>query len=365
MRAIITGGGTGGHIYPAIAIAEAIRAHEPDAEILYLGCEEGLEKDIVPKAGFEIRFVPAMWIDRSNALRIAETIRVNMKGIRAARKIMKKFRPDVVIGTGGYVCFPVIFAGHRIGARCYIHEQNAFPGVANKSLERFVRKVFLGFADASEYFHQPEKHVVVGNPVRSSFKNTDRKAARAKLGIPDDDFVVFSFGGSLGAERINDVVYGLMRQVNGKPGVTLIYGTGSRFYEAVIGQAHEDGLAIADNVRIISYIDDMPDTIAAADIIVSRSGALSVAETCVVGRGSIMVPSPNVTGNHQYFNARSVADRGGAVLIEEEDLTEERFLQVIEELRNDPARVAEMGRIAMSCVPHDAAERIYEEIKAD
>ena len=365
MRVIMTGGGTGGHIYPAVAIADTIRAHDPEAEILYLGSKGGLEVDIVPKAGYEIRFVPAMWIDRSNVMRIAETIHSNLTGIRTARKIMKEFRPDVVIGTGGYVCFPVIYAGHRYGARCYIHEQNAFPGVANKSLERFVRKVFLGFGEASEYFREPEKHVVVGNPVRASFAEADREKARERLEIPKEDFVVFSFGGSQGAERINDVVFELMKQVNGEKGVTLIFGTGSRYYDEVMEKAVRENAEPAGNVRVRSYIDDMPDHLAAADIVISRAGALSVAETCVCGRGSILIPSPNVTGNHQYFNAKSVADRGGAILIEEKDLTKDLLLREVVALKNDPERVREMGRIASDCVPHDAAERICSAIMED
>lgn len=365
MRVIMTGGGTGGHIYPAIAIADAIRAHDPEAEILYLGSKGGLEVDIVPKAGLNIEFVPSMWIDRSNVARIIETVHKNLKGIRTARKIMKRFKPDVVIGTGGYVCFPVIYAGHRYGARCFIHEQNAFPGVANKSLERFVNKVFLGFGEASEYFHEPEKHVVVGNPVRASFAEAERTAAREKLGIPQEDFVIFSFGGSQGAERINEVVFELMKQVNGEQGVTLIFGTGSRYYDEVLARAKEEGVEPAPNVRVQSYIDDMPDVLAAADIIISRAGALSVAETCVSGRGSILIPSPNVTGNHQFFNAKSVADHGGAILIEEKDLTADRLIKEVEALKKDPEKVREMGRIASECVPHDAAERIYASIMED
>ncbi len=365
MRVIMTGGGTGGHIYPAIAIADTIKAHDPDAEILYLGSAGGLEADIVPKAGYPIRFVTSMWVDRSNVLRIAKTVSMNLKGIREARAIMKEFKPDVVIGTGGYVCFPVIYAGHRFGAKCYIHEQNAFPGVANKSLERFVNKVFLGFGEASQYFHEPKKHVVVGNPVRASFASADRGKARERLGIDAEDFVIFSFGGSQGAERINEVVFELMKQINGEKGVTLLFGTGSRYYQDVIDMAVMTGHEPKENVRIESYIDDMPDYLAAADIIISRSGALSVAETCVVGRGSVMIPSPNVTGNHQYFNAKSVADKGGAVLIEEKDLTADRLLQEVLALKNDPERVREMGKIASGCVPHDAAERICDTVMKD
>lgn len=365
MRVIITGGGTGGHIYPAIAIADKIKEHHPDAEILYIGNKIGLEKDIVPKAGYPMEFVDAKWIDRSNILKIFDTVLTSMRGTRQARKIMKRFRPDIVIGTGGFVCFPVLLAGQRYGAKCYIHEQNAFPGVANKSLERLVNKVFLGFPEASEHFHEPKKHVVTGNPVRQSFFNADRKEAREKLGISKDSFVVFSFGGSQGAERINEVIFDLMRVVNKREDITLIYGTGSQYYDEILEKVKEEEIDLKDNIRIKSYIDNMPDHLAASDLIISRAGALSVAETCVCGRAAILVPSPNVTGNHQYFNAKSVADKGGAILIEERDLTSEILIRNVLVLKDDPEEVWGMEKAAASCVPGDAAELIYQEIMKD
>ena len=230
-------------------------------------------------------------------------------------------------------------------------------------LERYCRKVFLGFKEASAYFKEPEKHVVVGNPVRSAFFGAERRQARENLGIGQDDFVIFSFGGSQGAGRINEVVCELMKEMNGRAGETLIFGTGSRFYDDIVTKARSAGITEDSNIRIRSYIDDMPDCLAAADLVISRSGALSVAETCVVGRASILIPSPNVTGNHQYFNAKSVADQGGAVLMEEKELTAERLIQTVRELRADPKRLEAMGRAAFGAVPHDAAERVYSEIQ--
>ncbi len=363
MRVIMTGGGTGGHIYPAIAIADKIKTEQPDAEILYVGNEIGLEKDIVPKAGYEMAFVSAKWIDRSNPLKILDTGFATLRGVWQAGNLMKRFRPDVVIGTGGYVCFPVIYAAHRYGARCYLHEQNAFPGVANKSLERYVDKVFLGFPEASGLFHHPEKHVVTGNPVRRDFYGVDKAAARERLGIGQNDFVIFSFGGSQGAEAINNVVFDLMREVNGTQGITLLFGTGGYYYEDILARCKEQGIDPAENVRIKLYIDDMPDHLAASDLIIARAGALSVAEICVSGRASILVPSPNVTGNHQYFNAKSVADRGGAILIEEKEFTSNRLNREVAALRDDPDRLRSMEEASRSCVPGDATEVIYRNLQ--
>ena len=363
MRVIVTGGGSGGHIYPAIAIADKIKEKEPESEILYIGNDIGLEKDIVPQTGYPMELVSAKWLDRRNILKIFDTGFSTMRGIRQAYKIMKKFKPDAVIGTGGFVCVPVMYAGHKYGAKCYLHEQNAFPGVANKTLEKFADKVFLGFPEAGHYFHQPEKHIVVGNPVRRRFYDIDKTAAREKLGIPQNDFTVFSFGGSQGAEKINEVAFELMEAVNGHDGVSFIFGTGSQYDDEVLEKAGNRGIEIRDNIRVKSYINDMESYLGAADLIISRAGALSVAETTVCGKASILIPSPNVTGNHQFFNAKSVADRGGAVLIEEKDLNPEGLLAEVMRLKNNPEILDKMSRASKACAPFSATELIYSEIK--
>ncbi len=362
MRAIVTGGGTGGHIYPALAIADKIKEKDSDAEILYVGNDIGLEKDIVPGSGYPMELVSAKWLDRSNIFKIFDTGFSTMKGVRQSMKIMKKFKPDVVIGTGGFVCVPVIYAGHKYGARCFLHEQNAYPGVANKTLEKFVEKVFMGFPEAAHYFKEPEKHVVSGNPVRTRFSNVDRKKAREKLGLAADDFVVFSFGGSQGAQKINDVVFELMKYLNDQPGKVLFYGTGSQYYDEVLNKIKAEGIQLGGNIRIESYINNMEDYLGASDLVISRAGALSVAETCTCGRASILVPSPNVTGNHQYFNAKSVADRGGAILIEEKDFTGEKLIEEVRKLENDPELLKQMGEASLKCAPSSATEIIYSNI---
>ena len=363
MRAIVTGGGTGGHIYPALAIADKIKEKEPDSEILYIGNDIGLEKDIVPKSGYPMELVSAKWLDRRNLLKLFDTGFSTLRGVIQAGRIMKKFKPEVVIGTGGFVCVPVMIAGARYGAKCFIHEQNAYPGVANKTLERFAKKVFLGFEDASKYFKEPEKHVYAGNPVRNVFYNVDRSEARKAVGIAEEDFVIFSFGGSQGAEKINECVFQLAREINGKDKITLVFGTGSQYYDEVLKAFDDQNIVLSENVRIKSYIDDMQNYLSAADVVISRAGALSVAETCVCGRAAILIPSPNVTGNHQYYNAKAVADRGGAVLIEEKDFTGSVLTAEVMRLKDDPALVESMGKASYSCAPLDATEIIYCEIK--
>ena len=306
MKLVVTGGGTGGHIYPALAIADKFKEMEPDTEILYIGNEEGIEKEVVPKSGYPLELVDARWIENTSPKQVLWTGARVVHGIEQSFRVLKKFKPDAIIGTGGYVCFPVLMAARMIKCRKYLHEQNAFPGLANRTLEKHVDNIFLGFGDAGQYFKRPEKHVIAGNPVRKTFFTMSKREAREKLGIPQEDFVVFTFGGSLGAARINDVA--------------LIVGTG-RYYTERMNQAIcERNVDVKDNIRVMGYIDHMEYYLMACDLVISRAGALSVAETTVCGKASILIPSPNVTGNHQFYNAKAVSDRGGAILVEEKDL---------------------------------------------
>lgn len=365
MKIVVTGGGSGGHVYPALAIADKFKEMDPEGEILYIGYKNGFEKKAVPKAGYRLEQIDARWVSRSNVKEIFRTAYHVGNGIKDSRKILKEFKPDAIIGTGGYVCFPVIFAGHQMGIPCYIHEQNAFPGLANRRLEKYVSKIFLGFEEGGKYFVDKEKLVVSGNPVRSSFFKADKAGSRKKLGYDENDFIVFSFGGSLGAEAINKLAMSLVEDVNGKPGKQLIFGTGRRFYDDVMSELEEKGIKPEANVRISDYIDDMDDVIAASDLIISRAGALSVAEILVTGRPSVLIPSPNVTGNHQYFNAKAVADKGGAILIEEKDIDTDNFRETVRELENDTERLRLMGEKAHELAAGSASDIIYEEIVKD
>ena len=363
MRVIVTGGGSGGHIYPAIAIADKIKEKEPDAEILYMGNDLGLEKDIVPGTGYPLELVTARWLDRKSVVELALTGMVTARGVLQALKIMRKFKPDVVIGTGGFVCVPVVFAGHLYGAKCYLHEQNAYPGVANRVLEKFVDKVFLGFPDAAAFFKEPKKHIHAGNPVRERFYDVDKAEARERLGIPQDDFVIFSFGGSQGAEKINEVGFDLMETVNGHKDMTYVFGTGSQYYDEILDKAKEKDIEIQSNIMVKSYINDIQYYLAASDLIISRAGALSVAESTVCGKALLLIPSPNVTGNHQFYNAKAVADRGGALLMEEKDLTSEMVVKEVLKLKNHPQLLDEMSHASRSCAPDQALDIIYQTIR--
>ena len=363
MRVVVTGGGTGGHIYPAIAIADKIREREPDSEVLYIGNYGCIEEDIVPKAGYELKLVAASSIDRRSIRKLIRSGREILQGISQSKKIMKEFKPDVVIGTGGFVCVPVVIAGHSFGAKCYLHEQNAFAGSANKMLESRVQRIFLGFRDAARYFKDQNKLMYVGNPVRKAFYDADRTLARKRLGIPQDDFVIFLFGGSQGSEILNEIGIEILNTVNSHEGMSFIFGTGKRHCSYVKDTAESKGIHIGNNVMIKDYIDNMPDYLAASDLIISRSGALSVAETTVCGKASIMVPFAEAAGNHQYYNAKAVADNGGCYLIEEKDLDKEDVIRKVLKLYNDRELLAGMSKAAYECAPVNTCDLIYSEIK--
>lgn len=364
MRIIMTGGGTGGHIYPAVAIADRIRKRTLDTEVLFVGTEKGLEKELVPACGYDIKFITVSGIDRKNLLKNIRTYREYTAGKKQARRIIEEFRPDVVIGTGGYVCGPVIKAAAAMGVRTYIHEQNAVPGLTNRFLEKYVDGVFLGFEEAGKNFRRKEKHILAGNPVRDGFFNADRKKSREELGI-GDEFALMAFGGSQGAGRINRAMIDVVEKYNGADGIRIIFVTGKRFYEPVIKEFEDRNIRLESNIEIKEYIYEMEKYISAADLVISRSGALAVSEISVCGTPSILIPSPNVTGNHQYFNAKAVADKGGAFLMKEEELTGENLIEHIEKARNDSGFLEEMSRAAKECAPEDAADIIYYHIIND
>jgi UDP-N-acetylglucosamine--N-acetylmuramyl-(pentapeptide) pyrophosphoryl-undecaprenol N-acetylglucosamine transferase len=356
MKVIMTGGGTGGHIYPAVAIADEIKRREPDAKIIFVGTERGMEKDIIPKAGYEIRFITVSGLNRRNLLKNIKTLSDLKKGLHEAKEIINEFKPDIVIGTGGYVCGPVMKTAADMGIKTYIHEQNAFPGLTNKLLSRSAERVFVAFDDAAGYFKTKKKPVTVGNPVRKAFAEMDRKAARDSLGIADDEFMVLSFGGSLGAQRINDEMAIVAEKLRERTGLRIFFATGKRYYKSIIQNADKNN----GRVTYLEYIDDMPKYLNACDLAITRSGALTVSEITACGRASVMIPSPYVTNNHQYYNAKVVADRGGSVLIEEKDLTEGELVTVIETLMSDAEGIKKMERAAAALGTVDAAGTICD-----
>jgi len=361
MKIVLTGGITGGHIYPALAIGDKFREMNPDNEIIYIASGKQLERSIIPGAGYKLYEVESEPFDRSDYVKLVKTAFRTLRGRRQALKIMKKFKPDVVISTGSYVSVPVVMAGHSYGASIYMHEQNGYPGVSNRAFAGYAKKIFLGFEGARQYFKDDSNIMYAGNPVRKDFYGRNRNDDRRELGISEDDLVIMVFGGSLGSETTNDIGEAVARTYGGKQGYTVIWGTGKNYYDEISNRLQREGFGY-DNVRISPYIDNMPQMLSAVDISISRSGALSTAETTMAGRAAIFIPSPNVTADHQYYNAKAVADEGGALIVREDGNTEQKVLGLIEELDTDRSIIRNMERASLSIAPLDAADIIYKTI---
>ena len=362
MRVLIAAGGTAGHINPALAIAGALKAADPSAEIHFAGRREGMEYGLVTKAGYPFHHIEINGFQRKLTL---NNIRRNLvavwhlavSGPRCAA-ILREVKPDLVIGCGGYVSGPIVQAAARKGIHTAIHEQNAFPGVTNKILAREVDLVMAASADAVEKLGAPQKTIVVGNPVRPELFTQDRAAARARLDA-GNAVVILSFGGSLGARRINEVVADLCawEQHTGQK-ILHLHATGSRGVELFQELEKQKDFAPGRQLVVREYIDNMPELLSAADLVISRSGALTLAELEAMGRAAILVPSPNVAENHQYFNALELQKAGAAVVIEEKDLTGERLIREVEALIAEPGRLRTMGERAKTLGKPDSLNLI-------
>ncbi len=361
MKIVLTGGCTGGHIYPALAIGDKFRAEDPSGEVIYIAKGEDLERQIIPAHGYKLYEVDSTWLDRSNPVRLASTIRRTLNGRRDAIRLMKRFRPDAVISTGSFVSVPVVMAARKLGVPVYLHEQNGFPGVSNRLGARNAKKVFLGFESAREHFKNKDNIVYSGNPVRAEFGGRDSSADRKALGIPEGDFVIMVFGGSLGSETTNMIGESIAREYAGREGYTVIWGTGREYYDSICERLADEGFD-PPNVRVSAYINDMPAQLSACDLTISRSGALSVAEVTMAGRAAIFIPSPNVTADHQYYNAKAVADAGGAVIVREDADTADRVMEEVRSLDADRERLEAMKKASRSIAPVDATDIIYNTV---
>ena len=362
MRVLIAAGGTAGHINPALAIAGALRAARPDTEVHFAGRRGGMEYGLVTKAGYPFHHIEVNGIQRrltpKNILRDIEAVwHLALSGPRA-RAILREVQPDLVVGCGGYVSGPVVRCAAKMGYKTAIHEQNAFPGVTNKLLAPLADLVFAAVPAAVQKLGVPGKTLVVGNPVRPEVFGQDRAEARALLGAGGRT-VLLSFGGSLGARRLNELVAELMQwEQAGQKGILHIHATGSREAEAFAGLMAQKGLAGNAGLAVKEYIDNMPQMLAAADLVISRAGALTLAELCAAGRAAILIPSPNVAENHQYYNALELQKVGAAVVIEEKELTAEKLIQTVERLTADRASLAAMGKLAKALSEPRSLEKI-------
>lgn len=325
MRVLVTGGGTGGHVNPALAIANTIKLNDPTAVIEYVGTKKGIENKLVPKAGYPLHYVEVQGFRRKLSPANLKAAYLAVTSPIKAKTIIEEFKPDLVVGTGGYVSWPVVKAAADMGIPTALHESNAIAGVAVKMLQKYVDRIYLNFEKTGETLTcEREKLMKVGNPVMNGFTSVSREEARAKLGIDDKyKHIILSYAGSMGAEKVNDAVLCLMREFTAKnPDVYHIHATGAIEHELCTSQFKEMGLDKCENIELCEYIYDMPLKMAAADLIICRAGAMTVSELAITGKAAIFIPSPNVAENHQYKNAKVLADADAAGLFEEKELTD-------------------------------------------
>lgn len=363
MKVLAAGGGTSGHINPGLAIVKEIKHRHPDAEILFIGTENHIEADLVPRAGFPIEFIDITGLSRAKSLDALRhnwnTLKKYNKAIKRIRQIINDFKPDIALGTGGYVSAPVLRTAQKMKIPTVIHEQNAYAGISTKMIAPNADVVCLSFPLARPIRCNPSKMIITGNPVNPDFLGLSRETAREELGIPLDQPFVLSYGGSLGARRINDA-FAEMAVLSARDGNILHYHGASRDFEYL--KAKLGDLASNENIHLFPYIYNMPSVMAAADLIIARSGAMTLTEIAALGRASVLIPSPNVTENHQYYNAKGYCDAGASVLLEEKDLSGESLYRIVKELLADPEHLLEMEKAAASLAKTDAASVICDAI---
>ncbi len=360
MRVLMTGGGTGGHVNPAIAIANTIREKEPDSVIAFVGTGRGIENKLVPKFGYEVYHVEIQGLKRSLSLSNLKTLYLTVSSVFKAKKLVKEFKPDVVIGTGGYVCWPVVKAASQLGIPTVLHESNAIPGVAVKMLEKYVDIVYTNFEATIEKLKYRSKAVRVGNPLINGFSSTDIDKEKIKEIKQGHRKLVLSYGGSMGAMRVNAEMLSVMEEFSTKdPHVLHIHATGAIESETSQKKFKEMGLDKFSNVQLVEYIYDMPQKMAAADLVICRAGAMTLSELAMLKKPCILIPSPNVADNHQYKNAVQLEKKGAAVVFEEKELSKGVLSKAVSELLADDKKLLEMQNNISSFAVANANELIY------
>jgi UDP-N-acetylglucosamine--N-acetylmuramyl-(pentapeptide) pyrophosphoryl-undecaprenol N-acetylglucosamine transferase len=359
MKIVVSGGGTGGHIYPALALIREIQKENSDAEFLYIGTQNGLESTLVPRENIPFKSIHITGFKRSLSFENVKTVVRFLTGVRDSKRMLKEFKPDIVIGTGGYVCGPVVYAAAKLKIPTIVHEQNSVPGLTNKFLSRYVNKIAVCFDEAKEHFPE-DKVVFTGNPRASEVLGKDGIRGRLSAGLSTTMPVVLIFGGSRGARPINEAVIKSLSELGEKP-YQVLYITGDAHFQEVKDEVELVGNP--KNVVIKPFIHNMPEVLAGVDLVVSRAGATTLAEITSLGIPSILIPSPYVTNNHQEKNARSLSDHGAADLLLEKDLNSITLVQYIDRILLNKDTLIEMKTKAKKLGVPDSASRVYDLMK--
>lgn len=360
MKILLCGGGSAGHVNPAIAIGEALKTKSKDTKLLYIGREGGFENSSVIKAGIELQTIKIEGIKRKPTVENIKKILMTLKASMDAKKIIRDFAPDAIVATGGYVSWPVLKAGIKMRIPTFIHESNVYPGLVTRIMSPKCTAVLLNHGETGEYLHKGVNAYIVGNPLRADFSKLSRKRARDEMGLKENDILIVSFGGSGGAEKLNQIIISTMKNCTSHTSkVFHIHATGKKYFEKIKEQELKKGVS---GCKLIPYIDDMPKKLIASDIVICRSGAMTLSEIALVGVASILIPSPNVTDNHQYKNARLFYDNNACIMIEEKDLSEDLLRRKIELLIKDKDARKSIGKRATKFAVKDAAKTAAERI---
>lgn len=366
MKIVFTCGGTAGHINPAVSIANNIKRIRSDAEILFVGAENNMEMELVPLEGYDIKSIKITNISRGHSIEDlkhnADTIKNVAVSIHESKRLLREFKPDIVVGTGGYVCYPVITAASRMHIKTAIHESNALPGLTTRLLADHVDKVMVGVSDSIDFYKHPEKVVYTGTPVRGDFNVYYKDKAKRELGIPAYRPLVVSVWGSLGSGHMNEIMCEMIPNIKDNS-FNLIHSAGAKYYDNVKNRldAFAPDMSLY-GIEVRKYIYDMPRIMTAADIVLCRAGASTLAELTYLGKPCIIVPSPNVTNNHQEKNARVLEKAGGALVMLEGEFTSENLLSKIKELINDPDKLRIMSDSMQSLSVPGAVDIITDNI---
>jgi len=362
MKVILSGGGTGGHIYPALAIAGELKERLPEVQLLYVGTPAGMESRIVPEAGLAYASLDVSGIDRTSMLKASKSIVKFPNSFFQARNIIKDFEPDIIVGTGGYVSFPIVLAGTFMGIKTIIHEQNAYPGLANRNLAKRVDRVLLTFPEASQYLDS-ENIKITGLPVRKQMMHTDKQQSRQSLGLDQNLFTILAFGGSLGAKTINNALLDFIDRSRGEK-LQIIWITGEAAYEEIQEKLTEkyDLKTIRPQITLLPYMNNMEQAMGAADLAVCRAGASTVSELEVIGLPAILVPFPFAANNHQEKNARALVDKNAAYLVIDEFFDGTELHKKIQEIQKQPEKLRIMGQNMLKEAKPNALKEIADEI---
>jgi len=361
LRILLAGGGTAGHINPALAIAGYAKEKNKDTQVLFIGTKRGLESTLVPESGYDIEYIEVEGLSKKLTFKNFKSLIHMLTAKSKCKKIIKRFRPDIVVGTGGYVCAPSVMAANAMGIPTLIHEQNVFPGSAIKLLSKKSSVTAISFEDSRRYLADAKSILFTGNPIRPSILSCDRAKARETLGLKDEKFIVI-FGGSLGAAKVNSVAVEYIKEVKDDMTKKILFATGERNFEEINNRITQSGIKFGDNINIVPYIHNMDEVMNAADLVVCRSGAITVSELSALGKPAILVPSPNVTNNHQEYNARALSDNGAAVTILEKDFNADSLKSAAEMILNDEDAYRIMSANSVKVSSTNALEIIYDKI---